>query len=142
MKPATMVVAVPVTDLERTLRFYREGLGLETSDIDGGMIAIELPNLSLFLMSQQEYAEYVERAATPGNGAPAPGAFIFSCAIGSRDEVDETLAGAERAGGSVPGPARELDGGYMGYLSDPDGHVWELVHNEQTAAAAGRPDEA
>lgn len=132
-----MIVAVPVTDLDRTLRFYREGLGVETSDIDGGMIVIELPNLSLFLMSVEEYASYTDWVGPPAAANPAPGACIFSCAIGSRAEVDETLAGAVRAGGTIPGPAREQDGGYLGYLSDPDGHVWELVCNEHTAAAAG-----
>ncbi|MFC7621254.1 VOC family protein [Microlunatus sp. GCM10028923] len=137
MKPATIIVALPVTDLDRTLRFYREGLGVETSDIDGGMIVIELPNLSLFLMDVREYAAYTDRIGPHVVAAPTPGACMFSCAIGTRGEVDETLAGAERAGGSIPGPAREADGGYMGYVSDPDGHVWELVCNETTAAAAG-----
>ncbi|GAB3764167.1 VOC family protein [Microlunatus parietis] len=137
MKPATVIVALPVTDLDRTLRFYREGLGVETSDIDGGMIVIELPNLSLFLMDVREYATYADRVGPAASATPAPGACMFSCAIGTRAEVDQTLAGAERAGGSIPGPAGESDGGYMGYVSDPDGHVWELVCNDQTAAAAG-----
>lgn len=63
-------------------------------------------------------------------------ACIISCAIGSKDEVDEILARAAAAGGSVPLAASEHDGGYMGYFSDPDGHLWELVANAQTAAAA------
>ena len=136
MKPTTMIVALPVADLDRSLRFYREGLGVDASDIDGGMFVIELPNLSLFLMNQEDYAGYAERTGTATGGAPAPGGCIFSAAIGSRAEVDEALAGAERAGGSIPGPAQELDGGYMGYLGDPDGHLWELVCNEHTVAAA------
>ncbi len=129
-----MIVAVPVADLDRSLRFYREGLEVDASDIDGGMFVVELPNLSLFLMSRQEYAGYADRLGT-GN-APVPGGCIFSAAIGTRAEVDEALAGAVRAGGSIPGPAGEVDGGYMGYLTDPDGHAWELVCNEHTAAAA------
>ncbi len=131
-----MIVALPVADLERSHRFYREGLGVDASEIDGGMFVIELPNLSLFLMSQQDYAGYAERAGSATSGAPVPGGCIFSAAMGSRAEVDEAVAGAERTGGSIPGPARELDGGYLGYLSDPDGHVWELVCNEHTMAAA------
>ena len=87
MKPATMIVALPVADLDRTLYFYREGLGLDASDIDGGMFVIELPNLSLFLMNQQDYAGYADRAGA--SSAPVPGGCIFSAAIGSRAEVDE-----------------------------------------------------
>lgn len=136
MKPNTVVVSVPVTDLERTLRFYRDGLGLDVPGIDEWMIAIELPNLSLFLIDRQEYAKYAGRGGVEEGGAPAPGAFIFSCAIAGKEEVDRTLAQAERAGGSVPGPAREQDGSYIGYVSDPDGHLWELVWSAQTEAAA------
>ncbi|WP_327635971.1 VOC family protein [Kribbella sp. NBC_00482] len=136
MKPATTVVSMPVTDLERTLRFCRDGLGLETAGIDGPMILIELPNLSLFLIERQEYAMYAGRGGMPDAGGPAPGACIISCAIGSKEEVDETVARAKLAGGSTPADPREYDGSYVGYVSDPDGHLWELVWNTRTEAAA------
>ncbi len=135
MKPSTVVVSVPVTDLERTLRFYRDGLGLQTSGISEGIIPIELPNLSLFLIERREYAKYAGDGGVRDGGHPVPAACIFSCAIGSKDEVDRTVEQAERAGGSAPGPARDHDGSYIGYVSDPDGHMWELVWNAQTQAA-------
>ncbi|MCA9877664.1 MAG: VOC family protein [Thermomicrobiales bacterium] len=136
MKPATVIVSVPVTDLERTLRFYRDGLGLETPGVDGGIILIELPNLSLFLIEQQEYARYAGLAGVPDAGQPVPGACIFSCALASKAEVDHVMAQAARAGGSAPGPAQDQDGSYIGYVRDPDGHLWELVANARTEAAA------
>ena len=135
MKPATVVVSLPVTDLERTLHFYREGFGLDVPDIDEGIIVVELPNLSLFLMSREEYGKYAGRGGADAAGRPAPGACIFSCALGTREEVDQTLNQAKRAGGSVPGPAQDQDGSYIGYVSDPDGHLWELVWNARTQAA-------
>jgi hypothetical protein len=46
VKPMTVVVSVPVGDLERTLRFYRDGLGLDTPGVDERMIVVELPNPS------------------------------------------------------------------------------------------------
>jgi predicted lactoylglutathione lyase len=136
MKPNTVVVSVPVTDLERTLRFYRDGLGLETPGIDDGIVLIELPNLSLFLIESQEYVKYAGYGGVADAGNPRPGACIFSCAIGSKDEVDQTIDQAVRAGGSAPGPAQDRDGSYIGYVSDPDGHLWELVWNTRTEAAA------
>ena len=137
MKPASVVVSVPVTDLKRTLRFYREGLGLETPGIDAGIIPIELPNLSLFLMESQEYATYAGFGGVSEASGPVPGACIFSCAIGSKEEVDETISQAMQAGGSVSSAAQEREGSYIGYVSDPDGHLWELVWNARTEAAAG-----
>jgi uncharacterized protein len=136
VKPASVVVSVAVTNLERTLHFYREGLGLETPGIDAGIILIELPNLSLFLMDSQEYARYADYGGVPEASRPVPGACIFSCAIGSKEEVDETISQAVQAGGSASGPAQERDGSYIGYVSDPDGHLWELVWNARTEAAA------
>lgn len=136
VKPTTVVVSLPVTDLDRSLRFYRDGLGLVTSGIDEGGIVFELPNLSLFLIEHGEYTRYTNRAGISSHGAPAAGACVISCAVGSKEEVDDILARAATAGGSVPGPADEYDEGYMGYFSDPDGHLWELVFNAHTEAAA------
>lgn len=136
MKPKTVVVSLPVTDLERTLRFYRDGLGLEIPGIDEGIIVIELPDPSLFLMDRQEFGTYAGYGGATDAGRPSPGACIFSCAIGSRDEVDRTIDQGVRAGGTAPGPAQERDGSYIGYISDPDGHLWELVWNARTESAA------
>ncbi|MCO1654084.1 VOC family protein [Pseudonocardia humida] len=138
MKPATVVVSLPITDLDRSLRFYRDGLDLPAPDVDEGGILFELPNLSLFLIEKSEYATYTDRAGMTTQIGPTAGACIISCAIGSKEEVDDVLARASKAGGSVTGPADEYDGSYMGYFSDPDGHVWELVFNAHTEAAAAQ----
>jgi predicted lactoylglutathione lyase len=136
MRPATVILSLPVTDLDRSLRFYRDGLQLPTPGIDDFMIAFELPNLSLFLIEYSQYTEYTNRAGVQVRNAPAAGACVLSCAIGSKHEVDDILVRAEAAGGSVSGPADDYDGSYTGYFSDPDGHLWELVFNSRTEAAA------
>ncbi len=41
------VVCLPVRDLEKTLALYRNALGFSDAVIDDGIVAIELPNLSL-----------------------------------------------------------------------------------------------
>ena len=135
MRPVTVVVSLPVADVERSLRFYRDGLELSPSDADESIIAFELPNLSLFLIVAKEFATYAQRAGL-SQSAPSAGACIITCAIGSKEEVDDTLSRAANAGGSVAKPADDYDGSYMGYFSDPDGHVWELVWNARTEAAA------
>jgi uncharacterized glyoxalase superfamily protein PhnB len=48
----------------------------------------------------------------------------------SRAEVDAVVEEFVAAGGSVVKAPEETPwGGYSGYLSDPDGHVWEVAHN-------------
>ncbi|MFF6983810.1 VOC family protein [Streptomyces sp. NPDC008343] len=136
MKPKTVVVSLPVADLDSSLRFYRDGLGLSTATVDEDAILFELPNLSLFLIERGEYATYLDRAGVATPRAAVPGACVISCAIGSSAEVDDILARAATAGGAVPEAAGTYDGTYMGYFTDPDGHLWELVFNAQTKSAA------
>ncbi|CAM00751.1 hypothetical protein A8924_1826 [Saccharopolyspora erythraea NRRL 2338] len=135
MKPKTTIVSLPVADLDRSLRFYRDGLGLRTDGIDEGIILFELPNLSLFLIGRDEFAKYAGRADVAPHDPSAAAGCIITCAIGSQQEVDDTLARAAAAGGSAPQPAGDYDGSYTGYFTDPDGHVWELVFNARTEAA-------
>jgi predicted lactoylglutathione lyase len=132
MKPATVVLSLPVADLDRSLAFYRDGIGLDTDGVDDGVIAFELPNLSLFLIEQGQFAGYTGAAVK----TPVAGACILSCAIGTRAEVDDVLARAAAAGGKVGAEPAEEGGSYTGYFADPDGHVWELVYNDRTRAAA------
>lgn len=134
LQPVTVVLALPVADLERSLRFYRDGLGLATPGIDEDILAFELPNLSLFLIERSQYSTYLDRAGVAGLTAPAAGACVISCAIGTPDEVEDVLARAAAAGGASQ-KATEHDGSCAGYFSDPDGHLWELVNNHTTQAA-------
>ncbi len=44
--------------------------------------------------------------------------------------VDEIIAAAARAGGTITRPPQPTSyGGYAGYFADPDGHLWEIAHN-------------
>jgi catechol 2,3-dioxygenase-like lactoylglutathione lyase family enzyme len=48
----------------------------------------------------------------------------------SKDEVDEVLKTAAGVGGAIVKPAQEVFwGGYSGYFTDPDGHLWEVAWN-------------
>jgi hypothetical protein len=50
--------------------------------------------------------------------------------VESRELVDEALAAAVEAGGTLLRPAQErFWGGYSGYFADPDGHAWEVAYN-------------
>ena len=48
--------------------------------------------------------------------------------VREKHEVDQLLAEAERAGAKIEKPAADTFwGGYSGYFSDPDGHLWEIA---------------
>lgn len=133
MNIRTTIVCLPVQDLDKTLTFYKNVFGFSNLQIEEGMITLELPNLSLFLMEKNAFETYSRKA---GRGVQLPenrAGMIISCAVMSKDDVDTALEDAPKYGGAAPGKAslEEAYGGYIGYIADPDGHSWELVCPQQ-----------
>jgi catechol 2,3-dioxygenase-like lactoylglutathione lyase family enzyme len=135
MKPRVTFVTIGVDDLERSVAFYRDGLGLPTQGIIGtefehGAVAFfELHGgLHLALWARANIAHEVGIAVTPHS----PTEFTLAHNVASREEVDAVMAEAERAGARVCKPAQDtFYGGYAGYFFDPDDHLWEIAWNPQ-----------
>jgi uncharacterized glyoxalase superfamily protein PhnB len=50
--------------------------------------------------------------------------------VETKQEVDHVLVQAERVGETIIKPPQDASwGGYSGYFSDPDGHLWEVAWN-------------
>lgn len=133
MKIRTTVVCLPVSNVNKTLTFYRDAFGFSEAHVDEEIVALELPNLSLFLMDTAAFESYTKKV---GRGSQFPNSdtgMIISCAIETKEEVDTILENAPKHGGTVPINAAmdEASGGYIGYVLDPDGHLWELVYPKQ-----------
>ncbi|WP_454295011.1 VOC family protein [Salana multivorans] len=129
------VLCLPVRDLTASLDFYRSVFGLPGLTAEEGMVTVELPGLSLFLLEEQAFASYSRKAgrAVAYPGAEEGSSVILSCAIGSREALDDMLEVAAARGGTVARRG-ELDpdlGLYLGYVFDPDGHHWELAHSSR-----------
>lgn len=135
MKARVTVVTIGVDDLERALRFYRDGLGLETEGIVGR--EIEHGAVAFFeLQSGLKLALWPRASLSHESGLPLgkPSATEFTLGhnLSSKEEVDATMAQAERAGAVIVKAARETSwGGYAGYFQDPDRHLWEVVWNPE-----------
>jgi len=133
MKPRISVITIGVDDLEASVAFYRDGLGLPTDGIIGkefehGAVAFfELQaglRLALFARANIAHDAGMERTV------PSPTEFTLGHNVASRSEVDAVMAAAAAAGAHVVKPAQPTFwGGYAGYFQDPDGHLWEVVHN-------------
>lgn len=66
-------------------------------------------------------------AALGGHGAPG---IELAHNVGAAEQVNDVLAEAERAGGTIVRPAARADwGGTSGAFADPEGYVWEVAHN-------------
>jgi hypothetical protein len=127
------VLTIGVDDLEKSLKFYRDGLGLETEGIVGeefeygAVVFIDLQNgLKLALWPRKSIAH------DAGISLQKPSATEFTLGhnVNSKDEVDAVMAQAKKAGVKITKAAQKTFwGGYAGYFQDPDGHLWKVAWN-------------
>ena len=135
MKARITLLTLGVDDLERAVRFYRDGLGWKTEGIIGkefeyGAVAF------LDLAGGLRHALWPRASLAHDTGLPlgAKSSTEFSIAhnVNSRAQVDAVMATAARAGAAIVKPAHDtFYGGYAGYFKDPDDHLWEVAWNPQ-----------
>lgn len=135
MKPRITLLTLGVDDLEASLRFYRDGLGLHTDGIVGR--EFEFGEVAFFsLSSGMTLALYPRKSLAGDSGLPLGPRSSTEFSIGhnvhSMDEVDAVMGQARQADAMIVKPAQETFwGGYAGYFNDPDGHLWEIAWNPQ-----------
>lgn len=133
------MVTLAVQDLNRSLVFYRDGLGLPTKGITaeefegdethpaGAIVMFHLQgDLILALYPRSELAKDAGNAV----GVPSSTEFSLGYLAGSKEEVDQILNDAKQAGATLTDTAHDRPWGiYSGYFKDPDGHLWEVIWN-------------
>lgn len=139
MKPRITLLTLGVDDLEKSVRFYRDGLGWRTQGIVG--TEFEHGAVAFFdLQAGLRLGLWPRRSLARDSGVPvAPRSateFSIGHNVGSKGEVDAAMARARKAGAAIIKPAQETFwGGYAGYFADPDGHLWEVAWNPQWVPA-------
>jgi uncharacterized protein len=140
MEPRIHVITLAVNDLERSLAFYRDGLGLESPGIIGtewaGDAATPAGAIAMFQLQGLIFCCYprseLAKDANVSLGPAKTGEFSIGHAVSSKEEVDAVLAQAAAAGARVTDKAHDRPWGiYSGYFQDPDGHLWEILYNPQ-----------
>jgi catechol 2,3-dioxygenase-like lactoylglutathione lyase family enzyme len=142
--PATAVVhtGLTVSDLDRALRFWRDGLGMReamSQEKRGGYLqaVVREPGAHVRMVHLEfagggariELFEYLAPAGGHVSGRPADVGFSHVCV--TCPDVDGLLERLVAAGGSPLGPPADVDtganaGGRCVYVRDADGHVCEL----------------
>ena len=133
MKPRIGALTIGVDDLEASLRFYRDGLGLPTEGIvgtefeHGAAAFFDLQSgLKLALYARADIAHDAGVAQT----GRSPTEFTIGHNVRSESEVDAVMRQAVAAGArQVRSAQKTFWGGYAGYFQDPDGHLWEVLFN-------------
>jgi uncharacterized protein len=133
MKPRISVITIGVDDLERSVAFYRDGLGLSTEGIVG--TEFEYGAVAFFgLQSGLQLAVWPRSSIARDSGmrqaSPSPTEFTLGHNVATREEVDAVMQQAKKAGAVIVKDAHDTFwGGYAGDFQDPDGHLWEIAWN-------------
>jgi catechol 2,3-dioxygenase-like lactoylglutathione lyase family enzyme len=143
MRPRLNVVTLAVRDLENSVAFYRDGLGLSgkvigteyTDPVSGASGSVGFFELSggliLALYPRRDLARDAKLADSP----PSHVEFSLGYLTQNQQEVDALLQQAKAAGAHITEPPRERAWGiYSGYFQDPDGHLWEVIFNRAMPA--------
>lgn len=126
MKPRISMIALAVEDLQRSVAFYHDGLGFPKMDSPPGVAFFNLNGTWLGLSEREALAEDATISAK-GSGYNN---FNLAHNVASKEDVDAVFAQALQAGAKAVKPVQEASwGGYHGYFSDPDGHLWEVAYN-------------
>jgi uncharacterized protein len=119
-------IMIGVRDLARARKFYGEGLGCAIDKDYPGFVELNLGEGSSSL-ALYEWEAAARDAGVSAEGSGFPGV-SFHYIVASRQTVDEVMRTAAAAGGSIVKQAAASEwGGYFGYFSDPDGHLWKVA---------------
>jgi uncharacterized glyoxalase superfamily protein PhnB len=127
MEPRISIITLGVSDLKRSVIFYRDGLQLPTTYKDGeGIAFFQLQGTRLAIYPSDALAD---DARLPKERAGF-GGITLAHNVRTKEEADQVIQQALAAGASLLKPAAvTFWGGYSGYFADPDGHPWEVAWN-------------
>ncbi|MFI9760854.1 VOC family protein [Streptomyces sp. NPDC051963] len=127
MEQRVTLITLGVSDLARAKAFY-EALGWRGQEV-AETVFFQAGGLGLVLWGREKLAR--DCGLEPGAGAAGGfGGIALAHNVRSEAEVDDLLAAAEAAGGTVTKPAAVNEiGFYSSAFTDPDGHAWEVAHN-------------
>lgn len=126
MKPRINIITLGTHHLERATAFYEQGLRFPKMPCAGDVSFFELNGTWLAIYPWDLLAK---DATVTDNGTGFRGVTLAHN-VESEDEVRQVLQEAEKAGATCVKPAQKTDwGGFGGYFSDLDGHLWEVAFN-------------
>lgn len=127
MQPRLSFVTLGVANVASSRAFYeRLGFAASSASQDGAVTFFDAGGVVLALFGRAALAEdaHVE------NNAPGFLGVGLAHNVGSESAVDVVLVEAVTAGAKLLKPGQKAFwGGYSGYFSDPDGHIWEVAFN-------------
>lgn len=137
MSHRMIFVNLPITDQERTRRFYTDlGYTFNETFCDGNALCLEVgPNIYAMLLTREFFSTFHDKPVADPREVSG---VLLAVDAPSREAVDEQVTRAIAAGATE---VRTEDHGFMYGRSfdDPDGHTWEVTWMDPQAVQDGPP---
>lgn len=128
MKTKQIWANLPITNLERTTKFYEElGFRSDNSVKSDQLISFSFGEnnfiINFFLKDILETNTKIKFSdLKTGNE------IIFSLSAQSKEEVDEWVKAVKKAGGTISTEPYTIEEGYTFGFTDPDGHAFNILY--------------
>ena len=130
-------VNLPVSDLSQS-RSFLEALGAvnEPKFTDETAACMTFSDsIHVMILTHEKFSQFTPR---PIANAKAGSEVLLCLSAESRESVDSTVERAVTAGGTAdPAPKQDYGVMYGRSVSDPDGHIWEIMWMDPAAAEQG-----
>jgi catechol 2,3-dioxygenase-like lactoylglutathione lyase family enzyme len=125
------VIALGVRNMEKSIRFYRDGLGFQTDEKEDNpkVIFFNTAGTKFELYPLELLAQDISETNPPEieNGF---GGITLAYNVKTEQEVHEIIELARKSGATiVKEPQKVFWGGYHAYFADPDDYYWEVAYN-------------
>ena len=136
--PRMIFVNLPVDDLQRSKRFY-EALGARNEpkfSNEAAAMMVLSDTISVMLLTKPFFAGFTSKPIADAHNSSQ---VLLAISCDSPAEVDRLVDAAASSGGRAdPGPKQEMGGMMYGRsFEDPDGHHWEPMWMDASAAQQG-----
>lgn len=129
-------VNLPVKDLDRSVEFFTKlGYTFNPQFTDENATCMLIgENIFAMLLVEDYFRTFTDREIIDAREGVE---VLIALSLASREQVDEQIAKARAAGGTIPREAQDLGFMYQHAFQDPDGHLWEVFHMDMNAMPQG-----
>ncbi|MCB2309145.1 VOC family protein [Clostridium estertheticum] len=123
------IICLGVKDMEKSIKFYRDGLGFKTDEISNNpeIVFFNTSGTKLELYPVELLINDINKNNPPEIATGFRGITLAYNAK-SKEEVCEVIELARMAGAKIEKEPQDVFwGGYHAYFSDPDGYYWEVA---------------
>lgn len=125
-----MFLNIPVKDLNRSIAFFTE-LGFSFNEKftnDKGTCMIVGENINVMLLVEEFYQTFTKKQICD---TKTTSEVLIAISVDSREQVDEIMLKAVKAGGTDYNQANDYGWMYQKTFLDIDGHHWEVFYMDE-----------